>query len=126
MEEQFDMADALERYANMRKMADALYAEARALASDIEAHARTAGINRYKGSGYMLRLKQDIKVMKPDDAMRLYPQLVRTKVEPDVRAIKSAIDTGGSEAKEKLAEIFDIVERHEIVKDYTKGGQVEI
>lgn len=126
MEEQFDMADALERYANMRKMADALYAEARALASDIEAHARTAGINRYKGSGYMLRLKQDIKVMKPDDAMRLYPQLVRTKVEPDVRAIKSAIDTGGDDARGKLSEIFDIVERHEIVKDYTKGGQVEI
>ena len=126
MEEQFDMADALERYANMRKMADALYAEARALASDIEAHARTAGINRYKGSGYMLRLKQDIKVMKPDDAMRLYPQLVRTRVEPDVRAIKSAIDTGGDDARGKLSEIFDIVERHEIVKDYTKGGQVEI
>ena len=126
MEEQFDMADALGRYANLRTMADALYAEARALASDIEAHARTAGINRYKGSGYMLRLKQDIKVMKPDDAMRLYPQLVRTRVEPDVRAVKSALDTGGDEAKEKLAEIFDIVERHEIVKDYTKGGQVEI
>lgn len=126
MEEQFDMADALERYANMRKMADALYAEARALASDIEAHARTAGINRYKGSGYMLRLKQDIKVMKPDDAMRLYPQLVRTRVEPDVRAIKSAIDTGGDDARGKLSEIFDIVERHEIVKDYTKGRQVEL
>ena len=126
MEEQFDMADALERYANMRKMADALYAEARALASEIESHVRTAGITRYKGSGYLVRTKQDIKVLNPDLAVQRYPQLVRTKVEADVRAVKSALATGGDDAKAKLAEIFDIVERHEIVKDYTKGGQVEI
>lgn len=126
MEDKFDLADALQRYANLRQMADSLYAESRTLAAEIESHVRTAGITRYKGSGYLVRTKQDIKVLNPDLAVQRYPQLVRTKVEADVRAIKSALATGGDDAKAAIDGIFDIVERHEIVKDYTKGGQVEI
>lgn len=126
VDKEFDLADALQRYANLRQMADSLYAESRTLAAEIESYVRSAGITRYKWSGYMVRAKQEVKVSNPEVAVKLYPQLVRTKVEPDVRAIKSAIETGGDDVKAKLTEVFDFIDRHEIVKDYTKGGQVEL
>ena len=124
--EEFNIDEAFERYANFKSMADELYQKAREAQAEIEWHASSLGISRYKANGYQLRKKQTYKLLDAEAAAERYPDLLRMKLEPDARKIRSVVDGMGVQAYEQFAGVIEVVDSYEIAKDTTKTEQVKI